>query len=361
MKLSIKSSVMWKYIGQEQAVLTQQMRSRQTYEYADQNGESIQTIYFVAHGSSFNAAVCMEGFFSRFARIRAFAYTPGKFQSGGSPILLEDPATTLVVVISQTGTSTGAIRSLGYAHSLGFRTLGITAESKSPLAEIAQHTLYLLCGLEESNAKTMGYSATLLLLMLLALALGSRKGVLDIVERDICLDELERMIQLVPEVLEQTKFFCEQTTFGEGLYDLYVIGSGMNLGTAQEGQLKLMETMCIPTMFNDIGEFSHGMHRAINSDSSVLLIRSADNQEGLIQQAYSSLTRITNKVWMIDTSADPTASLKCLRIPSFPKTGSLILVTLAVQVMSVFAPEYNDLDPNRSAHDDFVQLLGTRL
>ena len=53
---------------------------------------------------------------------------------------------------------------------------------------------------------------------------------------------------------------------------LYVIGNGMHFGTAMEGQLKMMETQCIPSMFNDLGEFSHGMHRALTIDSNVILI-----------------------------------------------------------------------------------------
>ena len=56
------------------------------------------------------------------------------------------------------------------------------------------------------------------------------------------------------------------------MQDLYVLGTGMNYGTAMEGQLKLMETMCIPTMYNDLEEFSHGMHRSIGRGSSVLLL-----------------------------------------------------------------------------------------
>ncbi len=54
--------------------------------------------------------------------------------------------------------------------------------------------------------------------------------------------------------------------------DIYVIGDGMQFGSCLEGQLKLMETMCMPTMFNDILEFSHGMHRSLNTSSHVLVL-----------------------------------------------------------------------------------------
>ena len=351
---------MWDYIYQEQAVLKQQFMSAQSDEYVIRNRLDLQRIYLVAHGSSYNAAVCVKGFFPLVSKIGAFAYTPGEFQTQGSSIHVEDPKKTLVIVISQTGTSTGALQSLEYARSLGFRTLGITADPESPLAQKSDQTLSLLCGMEDSNAKTKGYSSTLLLLLLLAISFGENRGVLYPSKKEEYKNELDSMIKDIPALIEQTKALCEQTSFGKDLFDLYVLGSGVNLGTAQECQLKLMETMCIPTMFNDIGEFSHGMHRAVDSKSSIILLRSPDGRESLIVQAFKYLRGITNKVWMLDASREIAKDDHCLKIPCYPLTNSILLITLAVQVLSVFAPEYNGLDPNRNAHDDFTQLAGTR-
>lgn len=359
--LNMHQSIMWQYIAQEQDVLAQHMKSSQTDEYAGRNGKGLRAIYFVAHGSSYNAAVCTAGFFSRIAHIRAYAYTPGNFCSGGSAIEQEDPSSILVAVISQTGTSTGALQSLEYAHTLGCKTLGITGNPEAQVAKKADDVLLLLCGIEDSNAKTKGYSSTLLLLLLLALSMGSQRDVLGSSEKNACLNELDNMIKIMPELCYQIEMFCKQMSFGDNLHNLYVIGSGMNYGTAQECQLKLMETMCIPTMFNEIGEFSHGMHRSINAESSVLLIRSPDRQEGQIKQAYSYLRGISEHVWMIDASGDKPLDENCLCIPVFRNTQSLILMTLVVQVFSVYAPECVGQDPNRDANENFTHLMGTRI
>ncbi|MEN6593630.1 MAG: SIS domain-containing protein [Clostridiaceae bacterium] len=358
----MQPSIMWQYIAEEPDTLVRLMRSKQTDEYAENHQcERIKAVYLVGHGSSFNAGVCTAGFFAKEANIRAYAMTPGFFCNGGSTFSLEDPESTLIIFISQTGTSAGTLGALEHAKTLGFRTLAITEVDDSPIAHKADDVLHLLCGAEESNAKTKGYSATLLLLLRLALSLGKRNGALGEQGEKLCLNELESMIREIPEVQERVQAFCRRTSFGNGMRELYVLGSGMNFGTAQEGQLKLMETVCIPTMFNDIGEFSHGMHRAIHRDSSVLLIKACDEPKDSIEQSYQYLKGICDNVWLIDASGEEDKDENRIVIPLYKRTQSLLLTTLAIQVLSVYAPECNGLDPNRDAHNDFTVVAATRV
>ena len=357
----MESSIMWHYIRQEPDVLIKLFRSPQTDIFASEKGSDLKAVYFIAHGSSFNAAVSTLSYFEKVAGIRAYAYTPGNFCTGLTPVAHEDPASTLVVVISQTGTSSGAIKALEYAGAFGFNTLSITDVKGSPVDEKADDTLYLLCGEENSNAKTKGYSATLMLLLMLALSLGTRNKILDKGQQKAGVNELEGMIGKIPDITEKAIDFCKKAKLGDAMNDLYVLGSGINFGTAQEGQLKLMETMCIPTMFNDIGEFSHGMHRSISGRSSVLLIKSCDGLKDQIEQAYCYLKDITRHVWMIDASGEAPGDASRFCVPLFADTQSVLLTTLAIQVMSVYAPEYNGKDPNRESHNDFTVVAGTRL
>ena len=351
---------MWHYIRQEPDILLKLFRSPQTDIFAKDKGGGLKAVYFIAHGSSFNAAVSTLGYFVKAAGIRAYAYTPGNFCTGNTPVAHEDPASTLVIVISQTGTSSGTIKALEYASVLGFDTLSITAGKGSPVDVKADDTLYLFCGEENSNAKTKGYSATLMTLMMLALSLGLENGTLDIVQKKAGLNELESIIGKIPEVEEKALDFCKKAKIGRAMRDLYVLSSGMNFGTAQEGQLKLMETMCMPTMFNDIGEFSHGMHRSIDRESSVLLIKSCDGMKDQIEQSYQYLKNITDHVWMIDATGEASDDASRFCVPSFAGTQSVLLTTLVIQVMSVYAPEYNGKDPNRDSHNDFTVVAGTR-
>lgn len=355
------NSIMWSYIAQEREALGRLMSSEAVGAFAARVGGGLEAVYMVAHGSSFNAAVAVADFLARVAGLRVYAVTPANFCCNHATFCGEDRSKTLVAAISQTGTSAGVIEALELAREWGFATLGITDVADSPIARKAHHMLPLLCGEENSNAKTKGYSATLLVLMRLAVELGLTRGTISEAQVEDINTEFAGMIEKLPALREQTAVWCGENDFGADMKDLYVLGSGMNFGTAQEGQLKLMETMCIPTMFNDIGEFSHGMHRSITPSSSVLLLRSENEYAGLTAQIYRYLRGITEHVWMIDATGEAAIDGRCLCVEKFPQTQSLLLTTLAVQVLSVYAPERRGLDPNRNAHDDFTEVVGTRV
>jgi glucosamine--fructose-6-phosphate aminotransferase (isomerizing) len=79
---------------------------------------------------------------------------------------------TLVVGISQSGESTDTNAVLAAARERGAVTVGITNEPRSAMARIAAHTLLVRAGKEKSVAATKTYTGQLLLLYLLAAALG---------------------------------------------------------------------------------------------------------------------------------------------------------------------------------------------
>lgn len=358
-------SIMWQYIGEEQTALRRLEASSQVDAYVRRMGaEKLKSVYFVAHGSSRNAAVAALPFFSEFAEVRAYACTPAAFPVTKSASLLEERGTALIVLISQTGTSSGVLEALSFAKAQGLPTLAVTAARNSPVCVKSDDALLLMCGEEKSNAKTKGYSATLLLLLQLALALGRARHTLSPDRERLCREELSGMIGLLPEIREQALEFCRRNDFGRGMRDLYVLTDGINIGTAQEAQLKLMETMCIPTVFSDFAEFSHGMHRSVDSHSYILFLKTPASDGGQVEKMCAYLRAVCGNVYVIDVGGsreDTRQDTRRLSLPVFPLTRSLLLLTLAIQVLSVYAPENNGRDPNRDSHDDFTVLAGTRV
>jgi glucosamine--fructose-6-phosphate aminotransferase (isomerizing) len=87
----------------------------------------------------------------------------------------------LVVGISQSGESTDTNLVLERARSQGALTLGITNESGSAMARIAEHVFLVRAGREKSVAATKTYTGQMLMMYLLAYALGaaSRSPILE--------------------------------------------------------------------------------------------------------------------------------------------------------------------------------------
>lgn len=354
-------SIMWQYIKEEPEVLGRLIASDQCAALADKLAKRIKAVYFVAHGSSYNAAVTVRSWFFQLGGMKAYAYVPGDLFCGGSALLGEERDSALVVAISQTGNSRGVLQAITRATELGFTTLAVTARQHSPIGMACDQTIDLLCGTEESNAKTKGYTATLALLLQLAASLGLARGSCTLSDQQGLLGELSESMMMMPELFARSRSFCERISFGSQLQDLCVLGSTVHIGSAQEAQLKLMETMCIPTMYNDIGEFSHGMHRSINDSSSMLLLRCDDEDSERMGQIFSFFSKITPNVWMIDATGQTPPDERCLPLPKLEQTKSLLPLVLAIQILSVYAPENRGLDPNRDSHNEFTVIDGTRV
>lgn len=354
-------SIMWKYIDEETAVLGRLLKDTSLLETLAALKMDVKAIYFVSHGSSYNAAIAAAGFISRMAGVRAYAYTPANLLYNCGAVLCEARETTLVVPISQTGTSRGAIEAMQWARNQGFRLLSVTDVEGSPVHTMSDATIFLGCGAEDSNAKTKGYSATLLQLLRLGLCLGLQNGRITQPLYGEITSELSAQVAALESVKNNAYAWSEGLGLGKEIRNIYVLGYGMNYGTAMEGQLKLMETMCMPTMFNDLEEFSHGMHRAIDKQSTVLLLSTPHKLSDLAHDTYRYLKGRAGQVLMVDASGQATTDSNIFMLPWFEHTQSLLLTTLVIQVISVWMPEYNGKDPNAQSNNDYTEVVQTRI
>ncbi|MDD7281039.1 MAG: SIS domain-containing protein [Erysipelotrichaceae bacterium] len=344
-------SIMWTYMKEEQTLLSNLLNSK--LDVPD-----MEALYIVCHGSSYNAAMAISSFIAKYAKIRVYAYTPSNFMNTAISLQYENKETTYVLGISQTGTSSGVLNALECAKKDGFSILGITNEVDSPIDKMSNQTYYLNCGLENSNAKTKGYSSTLVLLMLFGLQLAQKKNTIsDELYKEIK-DELSNQVNDINNVIDQTITWCQNNQYGKDMDNLYVIGNGMNFATAMEGQLKLMETQCIPTMFNDIVEFSHGMHRSLNEKSFILLINDGLDSV-LVNKTFDYCQNKKYNVVMIDTMNHK--DNKIINVNSYKHSHSILLITSVIQAISAFVPELNGTDPNRNANDDYTDWMETRV
>ncbi len=351
-------SIMWKYMGEEAILLKQLMEDSEVSEKASAF-QNMQALYIVAHGSSYNAANAVAPMLSKLCHVRVYVYTPSNFIHNAHSLNWEDKAHTWICGISQTGTSRSVLEAVTRARNDGFSLLGITNTVDSPMEQISDVCCHLQCGEEDSNAKTKGYSSTLVLLWKLTLALAKGKNCITEEECAAIKAELFEQIEYLPQLQKQTREWCEQHHYGEHMEHLYVIGNGCNFATAMEGMLKLMETMCIPTMFSDIEEFSHGMHRSVKPESYVILLHDGLNAE-LMDKTFAYLNNKGCHTLMLN-GADSKGSKEVIAWNPFPKTSSVLLFTAVIQVISAFVPEARDMDPNRNANDDYTECMNTRV
>lgn len=352
-------SIMWSYIKEEKELLLKLLDEREVKENI-KVFENIQAMYFVAHGSSYNAANAIAPILSGMTGMRIYVYTPSALIHNALSLHYEEREKVWICAISQTGTSRGVLNALDYVKEMGFHhLLGITNEKDTPLEEKCSQTFKLNCQKEDSNAKTKGYSSTLLLILKIALEISRIKRSLS--EEKICeiYEKLKEEILEIDATISKTLAWCQKNKYGLGMSHAYIIGNGINQATAMEGMLKLMETLCVPTMFSDIQEFSHGMHRSVKENSYVILLNTEKDRD-LTEKTFYYLLKKNVHVLMLDNCSDIEHE-NIIKIRKEIYTDSVLLMSVALQTISVFVPEINGFDPNRNANDDYTECAATRI
>ena len=168
----------------------------------------------------------------------------------------------LVVAISQSGESTDTNLVLQRAKEQGALTVGITNESESTLARLAQHVFLVRAGRERSVAATKTYTGQLLALYLLAYALGA----------PIQVDDLKRLPAWAFEALRLENDIASRASRYRFMKNAVVVGRGLNYANAFEFALKLMETCYIIAERFSSADFLHGPIAMVEASFPVFLL-----------------------------------------------------------------------------------------
>ncbi|HWY49313.1 MAG TPA: SIS domain-containing protein, partial [Bryobacteraceae bacterium] len=128
-------------------------------------------IMLVARGTSDNAAQFGRYLLEITTGIPVTLAAPSIFTLYNAPFQF---AGVLVIAISQSGESTDTNLVLERARQQGARTIGITNEAASTLARLAEFPFLVHGGREQSVAATKTYTGQLLVLYMLAHALGAK-------------------------------------------------------------------------------------------------------------------------------------------------------------------------------------------
>ena len=221
----------------------------------------IQYVLIAARGSSDHAAIYAQYALGALARLPVALATPSLFSRYASPPRLDG---ALVIGISQSGQSPDVVEVIEEAQRQGALTAAITNDPASPLAAAAGHSLDLRAGAELSVAATKTYTAELMVIAMLAAALGDA-GTAE-----------QGALQRVPEAqaaaLELADRAVELADAHAGLADCVVLGRGFNLATAFEWALKLKELAYVRAQAYSSADFQHGPVASLAPGGDVLAV-----------------------------------------------------------------------------------------
>ncbi|MGH8125156.1 MAG: SIS domain-containing protein [Rhodanobacteraceae bacterium] len=224
-------------------------------------------------------------------------------------------AGALYLVISQSGASPDLLRSAEAARNAGARVVALVNAESSPLAALADSVVPLQAGPERSVAATKSF-------------IGSMSAVLHLVahwRQDAAL--LDALHDL-PEHLHRA-FALDWSALVEGLRDvrdLFVLGRGYGLATAQEAALKLKETCALHAEAFSSAEVRHGPMELVGPALPVLLFAQTDDALAGVLATAEDFRRRGAEVWAAAPQASGPHAL-----PIVPTGQPLLSPILAIQ------------------------------
>lgn len=223
-------------------------------------------IYLVGHGSSLYNGLVGEYIFEHIAGIPSKAISAFAFSAYKEQRLLGPQ--TLVIGISTTGETQSVCDALERARQAGSSTLAITARKDSAITR--QADAVILTGGEDDqiSVKTKSYVQALIPLYVLASHLAG-----DTQIRNGWLNQIKVAAQGAQHVLDgswgQIKQLAEQYTSAP---KVFVLGTGPNLGTAEEASLKIIEMAKLYSECQELEDFFHGRLREVDPTSPLFFI-----------------------------------------------------------------------------------------
>lgn len=217
-------------------------------------------VFLAARGTSDNAGRYANYLWGAYNGLPVALATPSLFTYYRQPPRLEG---ALVVGISQSGQSPDLVSVLAEGRRQGCRTLAITNASASPLAGNADFVVDIQAGPEKAVAATKTYTAELMAIAMLSVALGQDR------ERGGWLEHVPGWVSAALDLDAQIAQRAERYRY---MSHCAVIGRGYNYATAFEWSLKLKEMTYLVAEPYSSADFQHGPIAMVASGFPVLAV-----------------------------------------------------------------------------------------
>ncbi len=333
---------MLKEIFEQPAVMQDVMRGRvrlaegRVYlggieDYLDRLKQA-RRILICACGTSWHAGLIGEYLIEEFARIPVEVDYASEFRYRNPIVGVDD----VVILISQSGETADTLAALRTAKEKGALVMGICNVVGSTIARETLCGMYTHAGPEVGVASTKAFTAQVIVLYMLALAL-SKGRTISSDEAALNLRELSRLPEKATRILdldEQIKGIAER--FKDARNFLY-LGRGYNFPVALEGALKLKEISYIHAEGYPAAEMKHGPIALIDEDMPVIFIATRDSTYSKILSNIEEVRSRKGRVIAIASEGDQEIGHLAEHVIYIPQASGPITPLLTVIPLQLLA------------------------
>jgi glutamine---fructose-6-phosphate transaminase (isomerizing) len=262
---------------------------------------------------------------------------------------LTEPAQTLMVAISRSGTTTETLAAIAKFRQLGGRGVwAITCYPQVALTQEAELTLLAEAAQEQSLAQTRSFASMLILAQALAATFAGE---------DISV--LARLPELGRALIEEVAPLSERLGSQAELKQHFFLGSGPQYGLACEAMLKMKEMSISHSEAFHFLEFRHGPKSLVDEQSLVvgLLSPSAFVPES---QVLSEMAGLGGQTLALNPLPDKVETRWSIQLPpDLPAWARPVLYLPPLQLLGYYRAMSKGLDPDSPRNLSAVVFLDT--
>ncbi|MBD5290115.1 MAG: glutamine--fructose-6-phosphate transaminase (isomerizing) [Bacteroides sp.] len=292
-------------------------------------------ILIVACGTSWHAALLGKYLIQDMCRIPVEVEYASEFRYS-NPVLSPDD---VVIAISQSGETADTLAAIQLARKSGAFVYGISNVVGSSIPRETDSGTYIHVGPEIGVASTKAFTGQVMVLTLLAVAVGRLRGTLSKENADKIGNYLLRIPELVKQVLkldEKIKHLSLIYTYARNF--LY-LGRGYSYPVALEGALKLKEISYIHAEGYPAAEMKHGPIALIDADMPTVIIAPNDHlYEKIVNNVQQVKARHGSVIAIVTEGDNEIRNIAdhVLEVPEVPECLTPIITSVPLQLLSYY-------------------------
>ncbi len=297
--------------------------------------KNARRITIVACGTSWHAGLLGKYLLQDMVRIPVAVEYASEFRYS-NPVLDEHD---VVIAISQSGETADTLAAIQIARKMGAFVYGISNVVGASIPRETHSGTYIHVGPEIGVASTKAFTGQVMVLTMLAMAVGHLRGTLS----DEHLRELGKYMEQIPDLVKETLKLHDQIKHLSLIYtyarNFLYLGRGYSYPVALEGALKLKEISYIHAEGYPAAEMKHGPIALIDSEMPTVIIAPNDHLYEKIVNNVQQVKARHGSVIAIVTRGDKEIRAiadHVLEVPEVPECLTPIITSIPLQLLSYY-------------------------
>ncbi|MEM3023133.1 MAG: glutamine--fructose-6-phosphate transaminase (isomerizing) [Candidatus Bathyarchaeia archaeon] len=317
------------------------------YELAASMLRRASKVFLVACGTSHHACIFGSYAMANLSGLASYPIIASEFEAQCKNLI---DGNTLVLAVSQSGETADTLNAVRAAKAMGASVIGITNTMGSSLTRLSDVYIGQNSGPEVGVAATKTFTAQVVVLLKLAMEL-ARSGS----SRNGGIDSLAEELAALPSKMEEAIRTSEEKVKGIALKysakgSFCFLARGVNVPTALEGRLKLLELSYLPALAYPAGESKHGFIAVVEEGYPVIFLAPRDGtRERIIGNMMEMKARGASIIALIERGDEELKGLADDFIEMPPCANELLyppIYAVPLQLFAYYTSTLKGYDPD---------------